>query len=119
MNPIHTVIPAEPGWRFVYSDSGDGSLYVGESVVAWCVTLSTGAASTAEWPRIACRGIGPAGLEDFACGYMGPHGTVESGDLGRHESLAEADTESRRQFANVKAMQERERASSATVPITR
>ena len=119
MNPTHTIIPAEPGWRFVYADDEDGSLSVDDAVVAWCITLTPDDNGEAEWPHVNCRGIGPTGMMRAAHGYMAPSGAVDTFDCGRFESLAEADTESRRQFANVKAMQERERASSATVPMTR
>lgn len=119
MNPTHTIIPAEPGWRFVYADDEDGSLSVDDAVVAWCVTLTPDVDGGSEWPRVNCRGIGPTGMSSNAYGYMDPSGAVDTFDCGRCESLAEADAHSRRSFAALKAMRERKRASSATVPMTR
>ncbi len=84
------VVPAEPGWRFVYV-AYDGTLTVAEAVVAWRietkhVTLSSG--GTELQSRAfgingagSAGGVAPDGSDPF--GYLRPDGKVEQRNAER------------------------------------
>ena len=84
--PSFTIIPAQPGYRVVYSED-DGSLFVAEDVIAWRVeTEMLGESLRSDVYPVSTNGEAPSNW----IGLQHPNGQVSLTQDQTYDSLEEA-----------------------------